>query len=75
MLTLDQILDSLGGETAVAGLLRCGPSAITNWKNRGVPRGRWVDLVDIANERSISLTIDDVRKADAAIRDAARDAA
>jgi DNA-binding transcriptional regulator YdaS (Cro superfamily) len=67
--TLDEILDALGGESAVAGLLGCGPSSVSNWKTRGLPKGRWVDLVTLGREHGVRppITLDEVRQAAAAI--------
>lgn len=63
--TLDEILDALGGESAVAGMLGCGPSSISNWKARGLPKARWVDLVILARELGVEpiVTLDEVRQA------------
>ena len=70
--TLDEILDVLGGESAVASLLGCGPSSVSNWKQRGLPKGRWVDLVMLGAEKGIRppITLDEVRHAAQAIENA-----
>lgn len=67
--TLDNILDLLGGDAAVALSLGCGQPAISNWKSRGVPKGRWVDLVMLGAERKIEppITLQQVREASDAI--------
>jgi hypothetical protein len=71
--SLSKILDELGGESAVAGLLGCGPSSVSNWKARGVPKGRWVDLVMLGAEKNIKppVTLEEVRAASKVIEDAA----
>jgi DNA-binding transcriptional regulator YdaS (Cro superfamily) len=70
--SLDEILNVLGGESAVANLLRCGPPSVSNWKARGLPKGRWVDLVMLGAEKGIRppITLDEVRQASRAIEDA-----
>ena len=63
--TLDEILNVLGGESAVATLLGCGPSSVSNWKTRGLPKGRWVDLVTLGAQRGVRppITLNEVRHA------------
>jgi hypothetical protein len=70
--SLDEILDALGGESAVAVQLGCGPSSVSNWKARGLPKVRWVDLVTLGAERGVRppITLSEVRRAAAAIEDA-----
>lgn len=67
--TLDKILDALGGESAVAKSLAVFPSSVSNWKQRGVPKGRWVDLVMLGARQDIDppITLDEVRAASAVI--------
>ena len=67
--SLDEILDALGGESAVATMLGCGPSSVSNWKSRGLPKGRWVDLVTLGAERGVRppITLEEVRQAAASI--------
>ena len=64
---LNAILDDLGGDAAVAAHLGLGQPAISNWKSRGVPKGRWVDLIDMAGALDKPLTIEEIRSASAAI--------
>lgn len=61
--TLDDILDALGGDANVAEQLGCGQSAVSNWKTRGLPKGRWVDLVVLGEKRKVDppITLDNVR--------------
>ena len=75
--SLDEILAVLGGESAVAGMLGCGPSSVSNWKSRGLPKGRWVDLVTLGRERGVrpAITLDEVRQASRAIEDARKEPA
>jgi hypothetical protein len=45
MLTsVDAIVKALGGPAATAAILDVGPSAISNWKRRGVPPGSFLLL-------------------------------
>lgn len=62
-MTLDQILENLGGETAVARSLGCLPSAVSNWKARGIPKARWVDLVELSAETGTPLNLAALREA------------
>lgn len=66
--SLDEILDLLGGDASVARAIGCGQPAISNWKARGVPKGRWVDLVMLGAEKKIEppVTLEEVRKASSA---------
>ena len=69
--SLDEILAALGGEGRVATLLGCGPSSVSNWKARGLPKGRWVDLVTLGRQLGVRplITLDEVRQAAGAIRE------
>lgn len=66
---LDDILDRLGGEQQVASFMGCGQSAVSNWKVRGIPKARWVDLLILAREQDVPLQLDDIEAADRAIRE------
>ncbi len=68
MTDLNTILDNLGGEASVAKSLGCGMSAISNWKARGIPKGRKLDLLDLADEKGVALLRSDLEAADRAIR-------
>jgi len=50
-------------------MLGCGPSSVSNWKSRGLPKGRWVDLVTLGAERGVRppISLDEVRRAAVAI--------
>jgi hypothetical protein len=67
--SLDELLQALGGETAVADMLGVGPSAVSNWKARGLPKARWVDFVILGREVGVRpiITLDEIRLAAAAI--------
>lgn len=68
--SLDDILHQLGGERPVAEFIGCGQPAISNWKSRGVPRGRWIDLIDMAQSLGVPLSIDEIRVASEKVADA-----
>lgn len=74
-MTLDQIIDALGGTDEVAAECDCGPPALSNWKARGIPKARWVDLVTMAKRKGVKLSLDDVAAAHQEIQKAQRDAA
>ena len=67
--SLDEILVALGGESRVATLLGCGPSSVSNWKARGLPKGRWVDLVTLGRQLGVRplISLEEVRQAAASI--------
>jgi len=71
--SLDKILEDLGGEAPVADKLGCGQSAVSNWKKRGVPKGRWVDLVMLGAQQQVepAITLEEVRAASASITEGA----
>ncbi len=56
-MTLEQIIEALGGPAAVAEALGCGVSTISNWKARGLPPGRHRDLLLLAKKRHVRLTL------------------
>ena len=60
---LDRIIHLLGGEAAVAAACGCGAPAISNWKKRGLPKSRWVDLVALAQRLGKMLTLEQVAMA------------
>lgn len=63
MIDLDTLLETLGGEAVVARSLGCGVSAISNWKVRGLPRGRKFDLLMLAKRHGIPLSAEDLEEA------------
>lgn len=67
MSSLETILDTLGGNKSVAHDLGCGVSAVCNWKTRGIPPGRKLDLLSLADAKAVKLTIAEIQAADAAI--------
>jgi hypothetical protein len=67
MTDLDTIIETLGGEAAVARSLGCGVSAISNWKARGIPGRRKFDLLKLAKRNGIVLSPEDLDAADQAI--------
>ena len=66
---LDQIIKVLGGETVVARTLGCSQSAVSNWKNRGIPPKRQIALVRLADRVKIRpvLTLDEIEAVSEAI--------
>lgn len=67
VMSLENILNILGGDTSVAKDLGCGVSAISNWKTRGIPPGRKFDLLALAEKKEVKLTIFEIETANAAI--------
>ena len=68
---LDAIINARGGTEEVATECDCGAPALSNWKSRGIPKARWVDLVRMANRKGVALSIDDVAAADTEIQEKA----
>ena len=67
-MSLDNILERLGGDGAVAEDLGCVISAISNWKTRGLPPGRRFDLLALAERKGVPLTIAEIEAAAQLIR-------
>lgn len=61
--SLDDILELLGGDLRVAEQLGCGQSAVSNWKARGLPKGRWVDLIVLGERKGVTppITLEEMR--------------
>lgn len=53
MITVDSVIDSLGGTGAVASALSLDPSTVSVWRVRGIPSSRWVGLARLASERDV----------------------
>lgn len=56
----DEIIDSFGGVSALAELLGMSASGIRNWPERGIPKGRGLQLLRLARERGVRLTEDEL---------------
>lgn len=65
--SLKDIIRQLGGPKSVAIYLQCRVTAVSNWHTRGVPKARIIDLHDMAKELGVSLSLDDIKAADAEI--------
>jgi hypothetical protein len=55
-MTLDQVITLLGGEEAVRRACKCGGSAVSNWRSRGLPPGRKYELLLLAKRLGVRLT-------------------
>jgi DNA-binding transcriptional regulator Cro len=69
-MTVDEIIWKLGGPSNIASELGITPMAVSQWKTRGLPKGRYLDLLDMATrygERTI--TLDAIRHANDATWD------
>jgi len=51
MLTPDTAIDALGGTGAVSDALGLTPSIVSGWRTRGIPPGRWPELVKLAADK------------------------
>ena len=49
-----QILDGLGGTTAVARMLNIRPPSVHAWRKSGIPRDRAIILAVLAEQRGIT---------------------
>lgn len=67
--TLDDILDLLGGDLAVARFARCSPAAVSNWKARGIPPARRIMLFQRARALGIQppVTLEELQELSAEI--------
>lgn len=59
-MTLNELIDLLGGDAAVARICRVGPTAISNWRARGAPAQRAVQLAKAAQRKGHPLCLDDL---------------
>lgn len=61
MAEIATIVERLGGAEALAARFNITLKAIEMWEKRGVPRTRAVELLLLAKERRVKLTIDELR--------------
>lgn len=54
-LTDSQMIDLLGGTTAVANIFKIAPSSVAEWKNNGIPIGKVVILAAELEKKSNGL--------------------
>jgi len=54
-----QILDALGGTTAVATLIEAPISTVHSWRKIGIPRSRLAHLRLVAKQKGIQLPLED----------------
>lgn len=60
--TVTDIIERLGGTSAVASALALTPSTVSSWKTSGrVPAWRQPALIELAKERSVQLSDADFR--------------
>lgn len=50
----NEVIDVLGGTTAVANALGVTPTVVSNWRSRGLPPETYVALISMLRERGIS---------------------
>ncbi len=71
-MTPREIIRAMGGGSKLAEKLGCGAPAISNWLQTGIPKGRWPDLIEIAEKDGIEgITLDVLRKSASAEAEAA----
>jgi hypothetical protein len=59
-MTLNELIDLLGGDAAVARICRIGPSAVSNWRLRGVPAARCIQLARAAERKGVAICLKDL---------------
>jgi Putative antitoxin of bacterial toxin-antitoxin system, YdaS/YdaT len=59
-MTLNELVDLLGGDVVVAALCRCSQSAVSNWRQRGVPPRRAIQLALLAERQGIEVCLHDL---------------
>jgi hypothetical protein len=60
-----KIIRILGGSKAVAADLKTNQSRVSNWLKRGIPEGRYLDLIDAAppgSKQSVKFLIKEIRE-------------
>jgi DNA-binding transcriptional regulator YiaG len=60
MAEISSIVERLGGAKMLAARLNVSRKAIEMWERRGVPRSRQIELLLLAKERGVDLTIDEL---------------
>lgn len=55
---MGNLIDSLGGNTALAEQLSCTPNAVSNWRTRGIPWRLRPVIARMATERGVPLPSD-----------------
>jgi hypothetical protein len=58
-MTLDALIDLLGGDAAVARICGCGQPAVSNWRKRGLPPRRMIQLARAAERKGVPLCLKD----------------
>lgn len=53
MTTSGSIIDALGGTGKVAERLDLWESTVSGWRVRGIPPGRWPELVKLASDMEV----------------------
>lgn len=48
------VITAFGGPSKLAARLGCGASAVSNWHLEGIPKARWIDLVELADRDGLS---------------------
>lgn len=59
-MSLDEIIEVLGGDAAVARLCGCAQSAVSQWRSRGLPPRRCIELARLARSQGVHLCLDDL---------------
>lgn len=59
----DQIIDALGGTTAVSRLIQAPLSTVHSWRKKGIPRSRLAHLQLVAESKGIKLPATAVSRA------------
>jgi hypothetical protein len=52
---MEQLIDDLGGNTALAKALNLTPNAVSNWRTRGIPWKLRPVIARMANEKAVPL--------------------
>lgn len=60
MAAISSIVERLGGVKMLAARLNVSRKAIEMWERRGVPRSRQIELLLLAKERGVDLSIDEL---------------
>lgn len=52
---MEQLIDDLGGNTALAKAFKLTPNAVSNWRTRGIPWKLRPQIARMANEKAVPL--------------------
>lgn len=52
-MSVEKLIEDLGGTGAVAAGIGAELNTVSNWRTRGIPAGRWLAIVALAKKRGV----------------------